>query len=116
MALLFETLSWILIVSGSIFMIIGAIGLLRFPDFWSRLHAVSVTDTAGVLLLSGGLIIQAGLTLVTAKLIFIAVFLFITGPTASHAIANAALVSGLLPKDSKLEAGDDAESPMDGKR
>ena len=96
--LIINVLSWTFMISGSIFMLIGAIGTVRFPDFWTRLHAVSVTDTGGVLLLSAGMMMQAGFTLVTAKLFFSGVFLFITGPTATDAIANAALVSGFFPK------------------
>jgi multicomponent Na+:H+ antiporter subunit G len=97
-----ELASWIMIVSGSIFMVIGAIGAVRLPDFWSRLHAVSVTDTGGVILLIIGMSLQAGFSLVTFKLVMIGIFIFITGPTASHAVANAALVSGLLPKGKLL--------------
>ena len=96
--LIVDIVSWIAIISGSTFMLIGAIGTLRFPDFWSRVHAVSVTDSAGMLLLTLGLCIQGGLTLITVKLIIIGAFLFITGPTATHAVANAALVSGFLPE------------------
>ena len=83
-------------------MLIGAIGTLRFPDFWSRLHAVSVTDSGGMILLTAGMVLHSGLTLVTVKLVLIGLFLFITGPTATHAVANAALVSGLHPKGSKI--------------
>lgn len=93
-----EITSWAAILLGSAFMLIGAIGTLRFPDFWSRVHAVSVADSAGMLLLTLGMCIQGGFTLVTVKLIIIGVFLFITGPTATHAVANAALVSGFLPR------------------
>lgn len=100
--LMIELASWIMIVSGSIFMVIGAIGAVRLPDFWSRLHAVSVTDTGGVILLIIGMSLQAGFSLVTFKLVMIGIFIFITGPTASHAVANAALVSGLLPKGKLL--------------
>ncbi len=96
--LIVEVFSWIAILLGSAFMLIGAIGTLRFPDFWSRVHAVSVTDSAGMLLLTLGMCIQGGFTLVTVKLIIIGIFLFITGPTATHAVANAAFVSGFLPK------------------
>ena len=92
-------LSWFFIVTGSFFAVIGAVGTLRFPDFWSRLHAASITDSAGVVLLLVGMCLQAGATLATVKLIIIGVFLFITGPTATHAVANAALVSGLRPKE-----------------
>ena len=89
-----QFLSWTFISGGTFFTVVGAIGTLRFPDFWARLHAASVTETAGVILLLAGLCLHAGWTLVTVKLIFIGVFLFITGPTSTHAIANAALVSG----------------------
>ena len=95
---LLQILSWALILSGSFFVVVGAIGTLRFPDFWSRLHAASVTESGGVILLLSGMCIQAGFTLITIKLMIIGLFLFITGPTSTHAVANAALVSGLRPK------------------
>ena len=82
MPLIIDGLSWVLLMLGSIFMLIGAYGAIRLPDFWTRLHAVSVTDTGGVLLLTAGMVMQAGFSLVTFKLILIAVFIFITGPTA----------------------------------
>ena len=96
-----EVLSWAAILSGCAFMLIGAIGTVRFPDFWTRLHAVSVSDSAGMILLILGMCLQAGLTLITVKLILIGIFLFITGPTATHAVANAAMVSGFLPEGLK---------------
>ena len=118
--LIVEIISWVAIVSGSAFLIIGAIGTLRFPDFWSRVHAVSVTDSAGMLLLTLGMCIQSGFTLVTVKLIIIGVFLFITGPTATHAVANAAFVSGFLPKGAdkfrRLVTQSDKESKLPKKR
>ena len=101
-ALMIDIASWIFILTGSGFMLIGAWGAVRLPDFWTRLHAVSVSDTGGVLLLTAGMVMQSGLTLISVKLVFIAVFVFITGPTASHAVANAALVSGLMPKGEVL--------------
>lgn len=104
--LLIDIISWILILSGTAFSLIGAIGFLRFPDFWTRLHAASVTDSAGMLLLIAGMCLQAGWSFITIKLIIIAIFLFITGPTATHAVANAALVSGLKPgSDVKKKKG-----------
>ena len=97
--LIVELLSWVLILSGSFFTIVGAVGIYRFPDFWARLHAASISDSAGVFLLMLGMAFQAGLTLVSVKLLLIGVILFITGPTTTHAAANAALVSGLRPKE-----------------
>jgi len=91
--------SWLFILAGSGFVIVGAFGTVRLPDFWSRLHGASITDSAGVILLIAGMGLQEGVTLITAKLIIIGVFLFVTGPTSTHAIANAALVTGLRPRE-----------------
>ncbi len=86
-----------LMVIGGFFVIVGSVGMLRFPDFYSRLHAAGVTDTLGAELMLIGLMIQAGLGLVTVKLIMIIVFVFFTSPTSTHAIANAAYRAGLSP-------------------
>lgn len=107
--LVIEVLSWFFILSGSVFVIIGAFGTLRFPDFWSRLHAASITDSAGMILLVIGMCLQAGPTLVTVKLLIIGIFLFLTGPTSTHAIANAALVTGLRPPEGKGLVGAEPE-------
>ena len=104
-----SVLGWIFILSGGFFTIVGAFGMWRFPDFWSRLHAASITDSAGVILLLVGMGIEAGLTLITVKLLIIGIFLFITGPTATHAVANAALVSGLRPKEADGLTGAEPE-------
>ncbi len=104
-----EVLSWALIVSGSVFVIIGSLGLWRLPDFWARLHGASVTESAGVILLIWGMCIQAGFTLITVKLIIIGIFLFITGPTATHAVANAALVTGWRPSEAEGLTGAEPE-------
>jgi multicomponent Na+:H+ antiporter subunit G len=92
-----EALSWLLILSGGAFSIIGALGQLRFPDFWARLHAASVSDSAGMVLLIAGMCLQSAITLITVKLVIIGLFLFVTGATSTHAVASAALVSGLKP-------------------
>ncbi len=115
MALIVEILSWLLILSGSFFLLIGSLGMIRLQDFWSRLHAASIIDSAGLGLLLFGMILQAGFTFVGAKLVLIVVFLLITGPTASHAVANAAFVSGSRPLDmvedqSETATDDDGET------
>ncbi len=99
MNMIVEIASWAFILGGSFFTIIGAVGIVRFPDFWSRLHAASISESAGMILLVIGMCLQAGLTLITVKLLIIGIFLFITGPTATHAVANAALATGLRPKE-----------------
>ena len=86
-----------LLAAGSIFILIGAFGLIRLPDFYTRLHAAGITDTLGAELILLGLMFQAGLSLVTVKLILISLFIFFTSPTATHAVANAARVMGLKP-------------------
>ena len=96
-ALVIDILSWAMIVAGSFFVIIGAVGILRFPDFWSRLHAASVTESGGMILLLIGMALQTGWTLIAFKLGVIGIFMLITVPTSTHAVANAALVSGLRP-------------------
>ena len=77
---------------------IGGIGIHRFPDFYSRLHAAGITDTLCTMLILLGLGLQAGWSIAAFKLALIFVFLFFTSPTASHALANAALHSGLKPR------------------
>jgi multicomponent Na+:H+ antiporter subunit G len=98
-----------LIISGSFFTVVGAVGILRFPDFWSRLHAASVSDSAGVILLLAGMCVYSGWSLITVKLIVIGLVLFVTGPTSTHAVANAALVTGLRPPEGKGLKGAEPE-------
>ena len=98
-----EILSWVSIVAGGFFCIVGGIGLLRMPDFYTRMHAASVIETLGAGLILLGLLIQSGFNLVSVKLLMIGLLIFFTSPTATHALAKAALVRGLhsLAKDVK---------------
>lgn len=98
-----SVLGWLFLLSGSIFVLIGGIGLLRMPGLYTRLHAASLTDTLGTLLILLGIIIQAGFTLAAIKLAAIAGFLLLTGPTAAYALANAALLSGVTPQARQAE-------------
>ena len=93
-----DIVSWIFILAGSASIVIAALGLVRLPDFYTRLHAGGVTDTLGAELLIIGMAIHAGFTLITVKLVIIGMFLFFTGPTSTHATANAAWVAGLKPR------------------
>lgn len=97
MSILLELLSWVSLIAGSIFIVIGAIGLIRFPDFFTRLHAASIVDTLGCILIVFGLMLQAGLSIVTIKLFLVVIFILFTTPAASHALAKAALHGGLKP-------------------
>jgi multicomponent Na+:H+ antiporter subunit G len=89
--------SWACLVAGVAFCVVGAIGLIRMPDLYTRMHAASVTDTLGAGLILLGLVFQAGFTLVTAKLLMIGMLLLLTSPTATHALARAAFVRGVMP-------------------
>jgi multicomponent Na+:H+ antiporter subunit G len=91
--------SWASFVLGSIVLLIGAFGMIRLPDVWSRIHAAGMIDTLGAALMIFGMMLQAGLTLATLKLALIGVFIFIAGPTATHAIANAAWTAGVKPRN-----------------
>ena len=102
MALFLDVLSWIMLLGGGVFVVIGGIGIIRLPDLYTRMHAASLTDTLGTLLIIFGIMLQAGLSLASIKLAAIAGFLMLTGPTATYALANAALLSGLLPKHAEL--------------
>jgi multicomponent Na+:H+ antiporter subunit G len=97
MELVLDLLSWVCLLAGAAFLLIGAIGVLRFPDFYTRLHAVSVCDTLGAGLVLVGLMLQGGLSLVTVKLLLMFFFMMFTGPTAVHALAQAALQGKLKP-------------------
>jgi len=96
-------LSWVLILMGCLFIVSGGIGLVRMPDLYTRLHAGSVTDTGGAIFVMLGLFLQAsfvyGSWLIAAKVIIVLFFTLITSPTASHALAKTALLSGLVPTD-----------------
>ena len=99
MDVILDIISWIFLLGGSFFCLTGAVGLLRFPEFFSRIHAASLTDTLGASMILIGLMFQAGWGLALPKLILILIFSLLAGTTASHAMAKAALKSGLKPLD-----------------
>lgn len=92
-----DVLTWIFLLTGSFFSIVGGIGIVRLPDFFSRLHGGGITDTLGAGLIMSGLLIQGGLSLTTVKLLMILFFLAVTSPTSCHALAKSALTQGLKP-------------------
>lgn len=93
-----DVLSWILLCLGGVFVVIGGVGALRLPNFYTRLHAASLTETMATILIFSGMVLQAGFSLASIKLLAIMVFLLLTAPTASYALANAALQSGMRPE------------------
>ena len=83
---------------GSFLCVSGGIGLLRFPDFYTRMHAVGVTDTLGAGMILVGLMMLSTDVLVFAKLVMVLFFTLLIGPTTSHVLAKAAFHNGLEPK------------------
>lgn len=99
-------LTIILIVAGSFFMLVGSIGVIRLPDFFTRSHATSKSDTLGIMLIILGLMAYEGFCLNSLKLLIIFVFVAIANPVGAHALARAALSFGIKPwfkKEDKKE-------------
>ena len=102
MDIVLDVIGWILLLAGSAFSIIGGLGVVRFPDFYTRLHGGGITDTMGAGLILTGLMVmtfslEVASVLAVVKLMIILVFLLITSPTACHAVAQSALSCGLKP-------------------
>lgn len=94
---LLDGLSWLLLLSGCACLLISAIGLIRMPDLFTRMHAAGIGDTLGAILVLAGLMLQAGLSITLIKLVLTLFFLLFTSPTACHALARAALAGGQKP-------------------
>ena len=109
MDMLLQIASWTCLLLGSLFALVGGIGLLRLPDFFCRIHGGGITDTMGAGLILLGLMLQAPPSLVTIKLIMILCLLLVTSPTSTHALANAALSHGIEPRSA--EKGDGSSTP-----
>lgn len=94
---LLDVVSGALLIGGGFFCLVGGVGLIRMPDFFTRMHAASVTETLGVGLTLLGMMLIAGWSLVTLKLAMIGLLVFFVSPTASHVLARAALLRGVRP-------------------
>ena len=92
-------------VLGLCFQAIAALGVLRMPDFYARLHAVAITETLGVLLTCLAVAIAADSALVAGKLLLLALFLVLANPTSTHALSRAALRTGLRVWQRRERAG-----------
>lgn len=89
------------LVVGALCVLVGSLGILRFPEFFSRVHATGITETVGIGFIFAGLFVEAGLSLVSVKLLIILIFVFFTSPTSSHALAKTAIHAGLAPLTDK---------------
>ena len=97
MTLLVDIMSWILLTAGGFFVLVGGVGAIRMPNLYTRIHAASVTETMGAVLIICGVMLQAGLSLATIKLAAILLFLLITSPTSTYALSSAAMLAGIEP-------------------
>ena len=97
MDMIIDFASWLLLSFGGLFVFIGGLGALRMPDLYTRMHAASLTDTMGSVLIIVGVMLQAGASFAAVKLFAILIFLLFTGPTATNALASAAILSGHRP-------------------
>lgn len=93
-----DILTIISLAGGLFFVLAGTVGVIRLPDFYTRLHAAGMTDTLGAELILFALMLQSDNWQVIAKLLMVAFFLFVTSPTATHAVAHAAFKAGEKPK------------------
>ena len=87
----------LLLFGGLFFHAVAALGVVRMPDFYTRLHAMSKAETLGLLLTVAALVVWSGFSLTSVKVIFVAMFLFMANPTSTHAIGRAAMRTGLKP-------------------
>lgn len=98
-----------LALGGAFFAMVAAIGLLRLPDVYTRIHAASKSDTLGAVLSVAAVAVVIGTEAATLKALFLLLFLFLTNPTAAHAIARAARDQGIDPWTVEdAEGGDEA--------
>ena len=116
MQLAIDIASWVVIALGSFFTIVGAFGLVRMPDLFTRMHAAGVTDTLGAGFLILGMILQAGLSLVVFKLVFILALFFFAGPVVTHALAQAALHEDIKPLLAEDRRSRSKQPPADGRQ
>ncbi|MBA5941924.1 MAG: monovalent cation/H(+) antiporter subunit G [Methanophagales archaeon] len=93
--IIFDLLLILLLSIGTLFFIVGTIGLIRFPDVYTRLHAATKCDTLGLGMIFAGIMLYEGATFASVKIMFIVIFIFLTNPTAAHAIARAAHIHGI---------------------
>ncbi len=110
MEMISQIAGWVLLLLGSAFILIGAVGVIRLPDVFARMHGAGIIDTLGAGLILAGLMTQAGFTLIMVKLAFIFIFLIFTNPTATHALARAALNAGVKPLTNFKKTGEDKPS------
>jgi len=98
MEIFLNILSWACLFSGAFFIFTSAVGILRMPDFFTRLHPAGMTDSLGLPLILIGLLFQSDFGLISLKILILIIFAVTTSATSCHALAKAALVSDIKPE------------------
>ena len=110
MSILADIVTFLFLIGGIVSMLIGSYGVLKLPDVFARMHAAGMVDTLGLGLIIIGLMFQGGFSLISFKLFLIIVFVLYTGPAVTHALAQAALNSGVEPMIAPREDQGDGQS------
>ena len=97
-ALVLDLVSWACIIVGAAAALVGGLGLLRLPDVFARMHGAGMIDTLGLGAILVGLMVQAGLSMITVKLVLVGLFVLYTSPVVTHALARACLNAGIEPR------------------
>ena len=111
---LITLISAVFIFTGAFFIFVAAVGIVRFPDFYARIHPAGKCDTTGQALVLFGLIIFEGCSLVSLKLLIIVLFIFMVNPAATHALANAAYTVGVKPWKKGASEDEDIKEDIKG--
>lgn len=90
-------IAYLFIFLGLVFIFFGTLGIIRFPDIYTRLQTSSKCDAAGAVALLVGLMVREGLDSFSLRILIILIFLLLTNPVASHAIARSAAIKGIKP-------------------
>ena len=113
MSFVVDIVSWAFILLGSFFTVVGGLGILRMPDVFTRMHAVSLIDSVGFGLLIVGMAIQAGPSLITVKLLLLLALVFFTWPVITHALAQVCMqeeITPLLVEDRRENTGSNSNA------
>ncbi|MBS3817454.1 MAG: monovalent cation/H(+) antiporter subunit G [Candidatus Thermoplasmatota archaeon] len=112
--MILRIISLLLMSLGCVMMFTAALGLLRFPDIYMRLHASGKAGTGGTLALLGGVLLRTGIDVISGKIILVMVFVLLTGPIISHALARAAHISSDLTADTPFHDLEEEISKKEG--
>ncbi|MGC1122828.1 MAG: monovalent cation/H(+) antiporter subunit G [Candidatus Methanofastidiosia archaeon] len=90
-------IEYILFLAGCTVMVLGAVGIIRFPDVYTRLHAATKCDTGGSISILVGVAVALGVSMVSLKILLVLFLIFLLNPVASHALARASHKYGIKP-------------------